>query len=101
MSQVTQMLVILAMGLVVFFIYVPGMRTSKRLQGKLSELDTRIQEAQRELSLLTTTAESLSKDPDAVLRFARDSLNLAKPDEMVFRFEPYQTQHRPPTPPGH
>jgi cell division protein FtsB len=57
------------------------------MRKEVLRLDTRIEREQEERKQLKSAVETLSNDPKAVERLAREQLGYAKPGETVIRFE--------------
>lgn len=50
-----------------------------------------INQKQEELANLQEEAGRLKDDPFTVERMSRDTLNVARPGEVIFKFQPYRT----------
>lgn len=75
--------------------YLPLIRQNEAMRREVLRLDAQVQheaEAKRQLS---ATVESLSNDPKAIERLAREKLGYAKPGETVIRFETPVTNSLP------
>jgi cell division protein DivIC len=81
-------------GLCVGLLFLPLLRRNHALRGELLRLDREIARQEKIEKQQLAEAESLKTDPAYVERTARNKLNLSRPAEMIFRFEPA------PTPPG-
>jgi len=54
-------------------------------------LERDIQGKKQELTDLQEEAGRLKDDPFTVERMSRDTLNVARPGEVIFKFQPYRT----------
>jgi cell division protein FtsB len=68
--------------------YQPLINSNEQMRKKVFALDAQIEQAEAEQRRLRASIEALLRDPKAVERVARESLNYAKPGEQVFRFTP-------------
>jgi cell division protein FtsB len=59
-----------------------------RVRGERKELQGANARIRQELRLLKAEVDALKRDPREVERIAREDLNLVRPDEVVFEFEP-------------
>lgn len=89
LSQITQILIFLAAGTLIYLFFVPSFDKSRELKRDLARYDIEIAKEKKRNEMLYQKAEALTQDADTVERLARDRLNLAREDELVFRFEPY------------
>ncbi|MEZ5406025.1 MAG: septum formation initiator family protein [Verrucomicrobiia bacterium] len=92
LSQITQILIFLAAGILIYLFFVPSFDKSRELKRDLANYDIEIDREKNRNEVLYQEADSLNHDTDAIERLARDRLNLAREDELVFRFEPYEKQ---------
>lgn len=77
---------IVAVGLVVF-LFVPALHRRHAMQVELQRLDSEIIRQEAREKEQRQEIESLKTDASYVERAARNKLNLAKPNEVIFRFE--------------
>ncbi|MBX7158007.1 MAG: septum formation initiator family protein [Verrucomicrobiae bacterium] len=92
LSQITQILIFLAAGILIYLFFVPSFDKSRELKRDLTNYDIEIDREKNRNDSLYQEADALNHDTDAIERLARDRLNLAREDELVFRFEPYEKQ---------
>jgi len=71
------------------------------MQREVRRLDTEIARQEAVEKKQKTEMEALKTDITSVERAARNKLNLARPDEMIFRFEPPPSLPLPPVRSGH
>jgi cell division protein FtsB len=87
LTRVVVFLLAVAFLLVVAAAHVPLIKRNERMRKEVLRLDTRIEREQEERKQLKSAVETLSNDPKAVERLAREQLGYAKPGETVIRFE--------------
>lgn len=88
--QVTQMLLILAVFAAMVLCFLPVIQTSQKLQAEKQKIAREIAQAQETNRRLQLEVEQLKNNPVYIERIARDRLNLGRPGEIIFRFDPYQ-----------
>ena len=76
--------------------YLPLIRQNERMRREVMRLDAQVQKESETKRQLNAAVESLSNDPKAIERLAREKLGLAKPGETVIRFE--EATNRPAVP---
>lgn len=90
LNKVTQGIQFLTLGAVVLgaaFWYLPLIQQNERMREEVLRLKEEI-EVEREVGQeLQVAIHSLSHDPEAVERLARERLGYARPGETVIRFE--------------
>ena len=77
---------VVALGVALMFL--PLLRERRSLQQEAMRLDREIARQEALERKQKAESEGLRSDPEFVERTARDKLNLARPDETIFRFEP-------------
>jgi cell division protein FtsB len=77
---------------------VPAWHRQHEMQMELQRLDSEIIRQETLEKQQRQEIEALKNDPSYVERTARNKLNLAKPNEVIFRFEPTQPPVLPPPP---
>jgi cell division protein DivIC len=77
---------IVAVG-VALLLFVPAMARRHSMQQEIQRLDAEIIRQENLEKQQRQEIESLKTDPSYVERVARDKLNLARPNETIFRFE--------------
>ena len=77
---------IVGCGIVLLFI--PLLHQSHAMQQEIARLDREIERQETLEKQLKTEIEALKTDPGYVERMARNKLNLVRPNEVIFRFEP-------------
>jgi cell division protein FtsB len=87
--SITQFLLVVCVVAAIALWFLPVIQKTKKLQQE-KELNTRkIAQAMEQNKQLQQEVELLKTDPVYVERLARDRLNLGKPGEVIFRFDPY------------
>lgn len=89
--QVTQVLLILAVITAMVLCFLPVIQTTQRLKAEKAEVAHEIENAVDKNHRLQQELDLLKKDPAFIERRARDKLQLARPGEVIFRFDPYQS----------
>jgi len=82
---------------VVLALFYPAWKRGQRLKEQSEFLQNEINRKKQELADLQEEAGRLKDDPFTVERMSRDTLNVARPGEVIFKFQPYATN---PTAPG-
>ncbi len=75
-------------GLGIVLLFVPLLQHRHSMQLEIARLDHEIARQEMLEKEARTEIESLKTDPSYVERTARDKLNLARPNEVIFHFEP-------------
>lgn len=88
---------VVALGVAVF-LFVPAFHRRHEMQQELQRLDSEIIRQETQEKQHRQEIESLKNDPSYVERTARNKLNLAKANEVIFRFESTQPAVLPPPP---
>jgi cell division protein FtsB len=78
---------IVAAGVAVI-LFVPALSRRHSMQREIQRLDAEIARQEHLEKQQRQEIEALKTDPGYVERVARDKLNLARPNETIFRFEP-------------
>ena len=76
---------------VVLALFYPAWKRGQRLKDQSELLQTQITQKKQELADLQEEAGRLKDDPFTVERMSRDTLNVARPGEVIFKFQPYAT----------
>jgi cell division protein FtsB len=76
---------------VVLALFYPEWKKGQNMKGRLQALQTDIQNQKQELAELQELSGRLQDDPFTVERMARDTLSVARPGEVIFKFQPYAT----------
>jgi cell division protein FtsB len=76
---------------VVLALFYPEWKKGQNMKGRLQALQTDIQNQKQELGELQELSGRLQDDPFTVERMARDTLSVARPGEVIFKFQPYAT----------
>lgn len=87
LTKVVVFLLLVAVAVAVGFWYLPLINQNERMRKEILRLETQIKQEEEISKQLRAAVESLSKDPKAVERLAREKLGYAKPGETVVRFE--------------
>ena len=76
---------------VVLALFYPAWKRGQRLKEQSEFLENQINRKKQELADLQEEAGRLKDDPFTVERMSRDTLNVARPGEVIFKFQPYAT----------
>lgn len=98
--QVTQMLLFFAVLAVIVLFFLPVIQTSQHYQAEKARLAREIAQAQETTRRLQLEVEQLKNNSSYIEGKARDKLNLGRPGEVIFRFDPYQNTPSGSTPGG-
>jgi cell division protein FtsB len=77
--------------IIISLLFIPLAREMTEFQAKRDQMIARIRQEQETQIDLQTEIELIQRSPHYLERIARDRLNLAKPGEVIFRFDPYPT----------
>ncbi|MFQ5509723.1 MAG: septum formation initiator family protein [Leptospirillia bacterium] len=69
-----------------------GLVAHLRLEDEADRIETEIARSQAQIAELSETVESLTRNPHAIERIARERLGMARPGETVFLFDPPDSQ---------
>src|SRR5271170_5696803 len=75
-------------GFGVALLFMPLLHQRHAMQLDIAQLDHAIEQQEALENKQQTEVEALKTDPSYVERTARNKLNLSRPNEMIFRFEP-------------
>ena len=81
---------------VVLALFYPAWKRGQRLKEQSEFLQNEITRKKQELSDLQEESGRLKDDPFTVERMSRDTLNVARPGEVIFKFQPYATNSTAP-----
>lgn len=76
---------------VVLALFYPTWKRGQHMKAQTEFLQKDINRKQEELANLQEEAGRLKDDPFTVERMSRDTLNVARPGEVIFKFQPYRT----------
>lgn len=76
---------------VVLALFYPTWKRGQHMKGQTEMVQRDINLKKQELSDLQEEAGRLKDDPFTVERMSRDTLNVARPGEVIFKFQPYRT----------
>jgi cell division protein DivIC len=76
---------------VVLALFYPAWKRGQRLKEQAAFLEAEITQKKQEIADLQEEAGRLKDDPFTVERMSRDTLNVARPGEVIFKFQPYAT----------
>jgi cell division protein DivIC len=79
---------VLVVGFGVMLLFVPLLHQRHAMQMDIARLDHEIEQQEALETKQQTEIEALKTDSSYVERTARNKLNLSRPNEVVFRFEP-------------
>jgi cell division protein FtsB len=82
--------VVFVVGFVVFQ-WLPAVETNLRMQKRLDQLNTELSQALEEKRVLESTLHTLTQNPRAMERLARERLGYSRPGETVVKFVSPQT----------
>jgi cell division protein FtsB len=71
--------------------YMPLIKENENYRKEILRLDAQIQKESQMVKQLKNSCDSLTRDPKAIERLARESLGYGKPGETIFRFGPPST----------
>jgi cell division protein FtsB len=80
-------------------LFVPTFHRAHEMQREVQRLDAEIVRQERLEKQQRQEIEALKTDPSYIERTARNKLNLARPNETIFRFEPVPTAQAAPRTP--
>ncbi len=89
LARMMQVLLVLAVVAGIFACFMPVIRQVQNLQGDKAKLEAQTAAEQAANRQLNRQFDLLKSNPEYIERVSRDSLNLGKPGEMIFRFDPY------------
>ena len=81
---------------VVLALFYPEWKKGQNMKGRLQAMQAEIQNQKQELGELQELSGRLQDDPFTVERMARDTLSVARPGEVIFKFQPYATNMNTP-----
>ncbi|QSR88263.1 FtsB family cell division protein [Methylacidiphilum caldifontis] len=87
--QWTKFLIFCAFLVLLCIVFIPIIRKIDQLEKKKELLSKEYAEAQLKNKELSRKLDLLKHDPGYIERMARDRLNMGKPGEIIFRFDPY------------
>jgi len=90
--QITQFLLVLAVVAALVLCFLPVIQQSQRLQDQLDANRRLIESEKDQMIQKRDEIELLRSNEDYIERLARDKLNLGRPGEQIFRFDPYQPE---------
>ncbi len=93
--QLTKILLVVGALAVLAAYFAPVVQRSRKLQSERTSNETKIQSALEENVRLEQEVFLLKTNPEYIERQSRDRLNVAKPNEIIFRFDPYQPAASP------
>jgi len=76
---------------VVLALFYPTWKRGQHMKAQAEFLEKDINLKKQELSDLQEETGRLKDDPFTVERMSRDTLNVARPGEVIFKFQPYRT----------
>ena len=82
---------VVIVGIGVMLLFAPVLQHGHAMQMEIARLDEEIGRQESLEKQQKTEIEALKTDPGYVERMARNKLNLARPNEVIFRFEPKPT----------
>jgi cell division protein FtsB len=87
--SIVKILMILSLFALLTAIFLPVVRKVQRLETQKETLADRIENSGRVQKRLQMEFELLRSNPEYLERVARDRLSLGRPNEVIFRFDPY------------
>ena len=88
MNQVLRVLLFLALWLLLISFFLPPYKQLQRDRAAYDQLHRQVTEQKALLARLTRQVALLKNDPTYLETIARDSLEMMKPGETIFRLEP-------------
>ena len=82
-------------GFGILLLFLPLMHQRHEMQQDIARLDRELEQQDALEKKQKTEIEALKTDSGYVERTARNKLNLARPNEVIFRFEPPPTANAP------
>jgi len=76
---------------IVLALFYPAWKRGENTKAQAIKVQREVEEMKQELGVLQDEAGRLKNDPFTVERMSRDSLGVAKPGEVIFKFQPYRT----------
>lgn len=76
---------------VVLALFYPTWKRGQHMKAQTETVQRNINLKKQELSDLQEESGRLKDDPFTVERMSRDTLNVARPGEVIFKFQPYRT----------
>jgi cell division protein FtsB len=92
--RLSKWLMILALFGAVFVLFLPDIRRVQSLQKEKQENDRKIATEIAMYQHNKSDYDRLRVDPEYIERVARDTLNLGKPGETIFRFDNYRDREK-------
>ncbi len=87
LTQAVIALVAVAILILIGLTYLPLIHQNERMRSEIMRLDAELQKQETTSKELRADIEALRNDPATVARLVRETLNYAKTDETVIRFE--------------
>ena len=88
MNAILRVLLLIAFWLLMISFFLPPYKQLQRNRGELDQLNAQLTDRKEVLMRLTKQVALLKNDPTYLETFARDSLQVMKPGETIFRIEP-------------
>ena len=76
---------------IVLALFYPAWKRGENTKAQAIKVQREVEEMKQEVGVLQDEAGRLKSDPFTVERMSRDSLGVAKPGEVIFKFQPYRT----------
>ncbi len=76
---------------IVLALFYPAWKRGENTKAQATKVQREVEEMKQEVLVLQEEAGRLKNDPFTVERMSRDSLGVAKPGEVIFKFQPYRT----------
>lgn len=93
LANITKLLLILAVVAAIVVAFLPVIHTMQEYRAQFAENQKLTEEALAEERRKRLEIEMLRTNPEYVDRIARMKLNLGKPGEMIFIFDPYRPEN--------
>jgi cell division protein FtsB len=90
-----KLIMTIPLAITILFLFVPQAQEMAQRQSKRDEMLAKIRQEQQIQIDLQQEIELIQRSPHYLERIARDRLNLAKPGEVIFRFDPYPSSNPP------
>ena len=99
MNHVLRVLLFIAVWLLIISFFLPPYKKLNQNRAEIDQLQAQLTEQQTLLARQTKQVTLLKSDPTYLETIARDSLELMKEGETIFRLESRRTEPRRPNPP--
>lgn len=85
-------------AVVAFALLFPAYNNLKKMEIKLSELESKLDTKKAECTELRKRLNELENNPKAIEKIAREKFNMCKKDEIIYTYTTVQTEEKPASP---